>query len=213
MAGPAASGPQSDYGRKINDGPAAVLDHLRDGEFAGEHHAFEIDVDHCVPEFFVDIGDRAGAANTNVINQYVQFPICVNGGLRHFLAGIDVGDITHEDLRVSTLFFDLGQSNLGVLLIPVDQQDLGPLAGEQQGNGLPNADEFAASGSAGAGDDGDLAFKSIACCGHGASSFLLYDGGVYIIQQLRPPVHTWSVSTPTPFLRSLTYLVNLGTNS
>ena len=107
MAGPAASGPQSDYGRKINDGPAAVLDHLRDGEFAGEHHAFEIEF--CVPEFFVDIGDRAGAANTNVINQYVQFPICVNGGLRHFLAGIDVGDISIAS--IIALIFSAGLIN------------------------------------------------------------------------------------------------------
>ena len=81
-----------------------------------------------------------------------------NCGLGHFVTGIDVGYVAIDDRGVATLFFDLCQCDLGVLLVSVDQQDLGPLAGEQQGNGLADADEFAAAGGACAGHNGHLAF-------------------------------------------------------
>ena len=120
---------------------------------AAEHHAFEIDFQYCVPGIHVYV--RYGSRPVDA--QHVHVAVAEIGGLGRHLAHIVVAcHVAYEDGRLAALFADRCQRGLSVPLLPVCQQDPGALPGEQDGDGLPDADEVAAAGDTGVGYDGDL---------------------------------------------------------
>ena len=141
MAGPSTPCPQSDDRRQVDDGAPAILDHPGDCVLAGEHDALEVHVKNGVPKVFVYIGNRSRSGYTHIVDQHVDLAEVVHGGLDHGGAVTGTGNVAYEDRRFAAFLSDSRQGNVGVLLVPVHQQHLCAVPGEEDGYGLADAHE------------------------------------------------------------------------
>ena len=133
----------------IDAAPAAL--HLRHGVPRHQVGALEVDLDDPVPDL-LRAGlrpHRVAAGHARAVDQHVELPIGVYGGVDHRLRVLGVGDVPGHDYRVAAdcLYLVGGLPRAGLAYVGDD--DPGPFAGEQRRGGASYA-------GASAGDQRDL---------------------------------------------------------
>lgn len=102
----------------------------------GEHDAFHIHRHHLVPLLFGDLEDVGAHRDTHVVVQDVKTPIVLDGRLHHRLAVGQPRNVSADGGRSAALPGDHVDGRLRPFEHCVGADDLGTLAGEEDGGRL-----------------------------------------------------------------------------
>src|SRR5580692_2144463 len=133
----------------VDDRSAALAQHIRDDGAAGQVHALDVDGHELVPVFFLYIERPADHLHADIVEEHVDATIGAEAGGDH---GFDLGGDRHVAL-IGGAFAALGTNDIagrvGGVDVPVNGENLGPLASQQHGGRPAVAPAFGDRASAG----------------------------------------------------------------